>query len=90
MLEDLGADIINCDKIGHEIYCKGKPCHTRLVQAFGEQILANDGEINRKVLGPIVFNSAVSSLFLLYFPIGIFFLLGRNGEAKFFGLASHA
>ena len=35
---------------------KGEPALDKLVAAFGEAILTNDGELNRKKLGEIVFN----------------------------------
>jgi len=54
-LKELGALIIDADLIGHGIYKKGKPCHKLLVDKFGEGILADDGEIDRKKLGAIVF-----------------------------------
>ncbi|XP_044760646.1 bifunctional coenzyme A synthase [Coccinella septempunctata] len=54
-LKELGALIIDADKIGHGIYAKGKPCHKLLVDKFGDRILADDGEIDRKKLGAIVF-----------------------------------
>lgn len=53
--EELGALVIDADLIGHGIYKKGKPCHKLLVDKFGEGILAEDGEIDRKKLGAIVF-----------------------------------
>lgn len=87
MLGELGADVINCDKIAHNIYLKGKPCHTKLVEAFGERILDNDGEVNRKELGAIVFSSLVSFIGLLYCKTVIVWVLGRVRQAEFFGLA---
>jgi dephospho-CoA kinase len=56
MLAEKGAVIIDADKIGHEAY---KP-HTKTWQdlrnAFGESIIKDDMEIDRKKLGEIVFN----------------------------------
>lgn len=62
-LQEHGAKIIDCDKVGHDVYKKGKPCHLKLVEVFGEKILTEDGEINRKVLGGIVFSDPVSKMF---------------------------
>lgn len=59
-MERHGAKIINCDNIAHEVYKAGKPCHTTLVQAFGNTIVAQNGEIDRRVLGGIVFADPVS------------------------------
>ncbi|HHX61911.1 MAG TPA: dephospho-CoA kinase [Epulopiscium sp.] len=48
--------IINADDIGHEILKKGSPGYIPAIEAFGDQILGTDGEINRRVLGEIVFS----------------------------------
>ncbi|XP_028133905.1 bifunctional coenzyme A synthase [Diabrotica virgifera virgifera] len=54
-MENLGAQIINCDLIAHELYKRGKPCYKKIVGHFGEKVVAANGEIDRKVLGGIVF-----------------------------------
>lgn len=59
-LQELGALIIDCDKIGHNVYKLGKPCYKLLVEHFGEEILDENREVNRKVLGGIVFKDPVS------------------------------
>lgn len=55
ILADLGAPIIDADKVGHAIYEPGGPAYADMVAAFGEGILAPDRTIDRKKLGPIVF-----------------------------------
>jgi dephospho-CoA kinase len=55
ILAELGAPVIDADKVGHEIYQPGTPAHGELVEAFGEGILAADGTIDRRKLGPVVF-----------------------------------
>lgn len=65
-LQEHGAKIIDCDKVGHDVYKPGKPCYTNLVASFGDKILSDNGEVNRKVLGAIVFSDAVSTFFLLW------------------------
>lgn len=52
---NLGAYVINCDKLAHEIYEPGTKCHEKLIQHFGVEILSDDNTINRKKLGGIVF-----------------------------------
>jgi dephospho-CoA kinase len=54
-LAELGAPIIDADKVGHAIYAPGGPAHNDVIAAFGQGILAPDGAIDRKKLGPIVF-----------------------------------
>jgi dephospho-CoA kinase len=55
ILAELGAPAIDADKVGHEIYQPGTPAYRELIEAFGDRILARDGTIDRRKLGPIVF-----------------------------------
>lgn len=52
---DMGALVMDCDKIAHEIYEPGQVCYKRVVECFGKEILDNNGRIDRTKLGPIVF-----------------------------------
>jgi dephospho-CoA kinase len=56
ILTDLGAVLIDADKVGHEVYEPGKPCWNALVDAFGRDIVAADRTIDRKKLGARVFS----------------------------------
>ena len=56
MLGELGAEVIDADRIGHEAYTPHTPVWKEVVQAFGEEILQPSGEIDRKRLGSIVFS----------------------------------
>lgn len=53
--ERLGAAVINCDKLAHEIYEPGRKCYAKLVESFGSVILSTDKQINRQRLGSIVY-----------------------------------
>jgi len=57
LLGELGAVIIDADKVGHEIYLPGKEAWKQVTAAFGQDILASDQTIDRKRLGTIVFGS---------------------------------
>jgi len=57
-LDELGAPIIDADKVGHGIYAPDGPAYGDVIAAFGPGILASDGTIDRKKLGPIVFADA--------------------------------
>jgi len=57
LLAEFGAVVIDADKVGHEAYQHGTKTWQELVAAFGEQIVAADGSIDRKKLGVIVFGS---------------------------------
>ena len=55
ILGELGATILDADKVGHQIYEPGTPCWHDLVEAFGEGIVAATGGIDRKKLAATVF-----------------------------------
>src|SRR5579872_711660 len=57
-LKELGAPIIDADKVGHAIYAPDGPAYRDVIAAFGDGILAFDGTIDRRKLGPIVFADA--------------------------------
>jgi dephospho-CoA kinase len=57
-LEELGAVILDADKVGHESYLPGMPAWRELQDAFGTEILQPDGAIDRKKLGSIVFGDS--------------------------------
>ncbi|MHB8577851.1 MAG: dephospho-CoA kinase, partial [Dehalococcoidia bacterium] len=52
---DRGATIVDADKVGHEVYKPGSEGWQKVVDAFGQQVVAENGEIDRKALGAIVF-----------------------------------
>jgi dephospho-CoA kinase len=56
ILGDLGAEVIDADKVGHKIYLPDTPAWREIVEAFGNEVLAPDRTINRAKLGPIVFS----------------------------------
>ncbi|HXD89677.1 MAG TPA: dephospho-CoA kinase, partial [Candidatus Binataceae bacterium] len=55
ILAELGAPVIDADKVGHAVYQPDGPAYPEMIAAFGEGILAPDRTIDRKKLGPIVF-----------------------------------
>jgi dephospho-CoA kinase len=59
MLAEKGALIIDADKVGHEAYAPGSACYEAVVEAFGRDIVAADGAIDRKALGAKVFGDPV-------------------------------
>ena len=58
LLEEAGAVIIDADRIARQVVKKGLPAYREIVESFGEAILLPDGEINRSVLGDIIFNDS--------------------------------
>lgn len=56
-LGEMGAHVIDCDKVAHDVYEPGQSCYKKIVEHFGNEILASDGRIDRTKLGPIVFRN---------------------------------
>ena len=57
-LAELGATIIEADKLGHEAYMPGTEAWRKVVAAFGKQITGADGNIDREKLGKVVFGDS--------------------------------
>jgi dephospho-CoA kinase len=56
ILAEFGATVIDADRVGHEVYAPGTPGFDAVVAAFGRDIVGDDGAIDRKRLGAIVFS----------------------------------
>jgi len=71
ILAELGARVIDADRIGHEVYRPGTGGHASVVQAFGPRIVAADGTIDRRALGALVFRDpeALARLNALVHPL---------------------
>ncbi|MCE2401044.1 dephospho-CoA kinase [Candidatus Poribacteria bacterium] len=54
-LAEKGAIPINADEIGHQLLKADSPVRDDLVNAFGQGILEESGDVSRKKLGAIVF-----------------------------------
>ena len=55
-LAELGAAVIDADEIAHRVIKRGGAAFDETVSAFGSGILDENGEIDRKRLGKIVFS----------------------------------
>jgi dephospho-CoA kinase len=72
-LAELGAVVIDADRVGHEVLSRDSEAWQQVVATFGRQILNRDGEIDRSQLGRIVFGNpdALSKLnSIMHPPIG--------------------
>jgi dephospho-CoA kinase len=58
LLADLGAVVVDADAIVHELQAPGTPLLAEIAEAFGSEILAADGSLDREALGAIVFRDA--------------------------------
>jgi len=56
MLREAGIPVLDADRISREVTAPGGPAYHAVVRAFGREILRDDGSIDRKRLGEIVFS----------------------------------
>lgn len=55
MLEELGAIIIDGDKLAREVVERGTPGLAAVIEAFGPELLTPEGDLDRPALGKVVF-----------------------------------
>lgn len=56
LLAELGAQVIDADKLGHEVFKQGTEAWREVIATFGNEILTSSNEIDRRKLGELVFN----------------------------------
>ena len=56
MFEELGAEVIDADKISNAIVQKDKPLYQEIVNHFGLNVLDEKQELNRPFLRKVIFN----------------------------------
>ncbi len=59
-LAELGAEVLDLDKVGNAVIKKGGGAYQEVIREFGEGILDKAGEINRATLGGIVFKDSAA------------------------------
>jgi len=60
VMKAAGVPVCEADSVAHALMMPGNAVYNTVVDAFGSRILAEDGTINRSVLGEVVFNEAVA------------------------------
>ena len=60
ILAELGAVIIDADKLGHDLLQPDTETYGEILAAFGKSILKSNGEIDRNKLGKLVFADAAA------------------------------
>lgn len=58
ILAELGAQVIDADRVAHDVMQPGGPVFDVVVEAFGREILGRDGRIDRARLGATVFRDS--------------------------------
>ena len=56
LFRELSVEIIDADVISHELSKKGGAAFEEIIEAFEDEIIGDDGELDRKKLRSIVFN----------------------------------
>lgn len=57
MIKEAGYQVIDADQVVHQLQEKGGRLYEALKQAFGNEILKEDGDLNRKKLSEMVFSN---------------------------------
>lgn len=55
--KEQGIPVIDADRIAHEVMRAGEPAVEEIRQAFGNEVIQKNGEIDRDKLGVIIFES---------------------------------
>lgn len=58
VLKELGCEVLDSDQTAREVVEPGQPAFEEIVAYFGEQVVADDGRLDRAKLGAIVFTDA--------------------------------
>jgi dephospho-CoA kinase len=59
-MQEMGANVIDTDEIGHEVYLPHSFGWQKVVEAFGQGILSPNKYVDRHKLGEIVFNDPIA------------------------------
>jgi dephospho-CoA kinase len=58
MFAHLGARVIDADLLAREVVMPGQAAYARIVEEFGSRVVQEDGSLDRKALGALVFSDA--------------------------------
>lgn len=58
MFADLGIPVIDMDIIARQVVAPGQPALQQIINTFGNNLLDQDGQLDRQQLRQIIFNSA--------------------------------
>ena len=54
-LKESGYDVVDSDELAHECFRKNSDCFNKVIKLFGQAIVGENGEIDRKQLANLVF-----------------------------------
>ena len=55
MFAHLGARVLDADLLAREVVMPGQPAYLKIVEEFGQGVVQDDGTLDRKAIGAIVF-----------------------------------
>ena len=62
--KQLGIDVINADQIAKSLVQPQQPAYQQIVHHFGQSVLTEDGQLNRRYLRDIIVNNVEARLWL--------------------------
>ncbi|MFN2425209.1 MAG: dephospho-CoA kinase [Candidatus Binatia bacterium] len=70
-LAERGAHVIDADRVAHDVYAPGTLGYERIVERFGDDVVGEDGAIDRAELGALVFRdpAALAELNAIVHPL---------------------
>jgi dephospho-CoA kinase len=82
-LRERGWEVVDADKVAHEVYAPGTRIVDAIREAFGAGVVLPDGSVDRKALGGIVFGNpeALQRLEALVHPATRMLIAQRMDEA---------
>jgi dephospho-CoA kinase len=89
ILAEFGAQVIDADKVANEVYNPGTDGFNEVVKTFGEEVIAENGGIDRKKLGAKVFGNpeALKKLNAIIHPRAYDLVTSRLNEFRRQGVA---
>lgn len=84
VLRELGAVVIEADKVAHLSYEPGTEAHGKIVHQFGSSVLDESGAIDRGRLGKVIFSSSArrDDLEMIVWPAAKDWIMARLAEEE--------
>lgn len=64
LFREMGVPVVQADALAHEVMSPGGAAHEQIVQCFGPRVLGENGHVDRKWLGEVVFGDATKRMAL--------------------------